>query len=155
MYKLRPFRWLAVAAILASPLIGAAQSNEPFTSRLPPEVRALLIQEMQAILQSSQLVLDALVRGEHALNEQQAQLIHDSFILAQELTPAGHAALEAAAPPGFLALDQAFHELSARLADAARQRDSAAEQTIFAEMQQACIVCHAEHVADRFPGLAP
>lgn len=156
-------RMLVLASVLlASPLTLAQSVDETaqdgaagasLGSQLPVEVRVLLIEEMQAITRASQVILDALARGWHEIVEEQAMLIHDSFILEQNLTPEGREALEAAAPADFIERDEAFHELSASLADAARRRDHAEQRALFSQMIDACAECHALHAADRFPGL--
>lgn len=123
-------------------------------SNLPPKLRALLIQEMMALLNASQQVVDALVRGQDEVVARQAQGMHDSFILAQEMSEADMHALHEALPQAFIERDEAFHELSADLAAAARAGDKRKQRELFAEMIDACVACHAAHATDRFPGLA-
>src|SRR5690554_1051449 len=132
-------------------LISPASAQEDLGSKLPPEVRALLIQEMVAVLGSTQTIIDAMVRGEHPIVATEAQRIHDSFILAQELTEEQHAALVEAASKEFLEKDEEFHALGASLAEAAHEEDAPRQQEIFSQMMQACVACHTEHAAQRFP----
>lgn len=132
-------------------LISPASAQEDIGSKLPPEVRVLLIQEMVAILGSTQTIIDAMVRGEHPVVATEAQRIHDSFILAQELTKEQHAALVEAASEEFLEKDEAFHVLAASMADAAREEDTPRQQEIFSQMMESCVACHTEHAAERFP----
>jgi hypothetical protein len=143
---------LAVAAML----FGSAFAQEPTSSlgsRLPANVRVLLIEEMNAIMQASHTILEAIVRGQHEVVAEQAARIHDSFILEQRMTSADRAALEEAATPSFIQQDEAFHALADRLAQAAVQRDHAEERRLFAQMLDACAACHAEHAGERFPGV--
>jgi acyl-CoA reductase-like NAD-dependent aldehyde dehydrogenase len=121
---------------------------------LPPKLRALLIQEMQAIDTASQQIHAAIVQGHHETIARQAQAIHDSFIMAQKMTPADEAALLAAVPKGFLASDEELHELSATLAEAGRARDTARQMQLFSAMTKGCVDCHREYATARFPGLA-
>jgi len=121
---------------------------------LPPSLRALLIQEMIEILDASGNILDALVRGEDERVAQNAQAIHDSFILEQGMTDADHAALHAALPHAFIQRDEAFHELSADLAAAAREADRPRQRELFAQMVEACVDCHSAHATNRFPAFA-
>lgn len=132
-------------------LISPASAQEDLGSKLPPEVRVLLIQEMVAILGSTQTIIDAMVRGEHPVVATEAQRIHDSFILAQELTEEQHAALMDAASEEFLEKDEEFHVLGASLAEAAREEDVPRQQEVFSQMMQACVACHTDHAAERFP----
>lgn len=142
-------------AWLAAPSPLSAQPEEQSIGpQLPPRVRALLTEEMLAILRSSQTILEALVRGQHEIVAEQARRIHESFILKQRMTPEDRAALLDAATPAFLRKDEAFHALADRLADAAQRRDHAEQRRLFGEMLDACAACHREHAADRFPALS-
>lgn len=138
--------------LCASALSLPASAGEDIGSKLPPDVRALLIQEMVAILGATQAITDAMVRGEDRVVAQQAQHIHDSFILAQELSEEQHQALVGAASTEFLRKDEAFHTMSASLAEAARAGNKVEQRAIFAQMLNACVVCHTEHATKRFPG---
>lgn len=128
-------------------------SDTAVGSRLPPKLRALLIQEMMALSDASKQVLDGLVRGQDDVVARNAQGMHDSFIMAQEMSEADADALHEALPHAFIERDEAFHELSAQLADAARAGDQSKQRELFAEMVDACVACHAAHATDRFPGL--
>lgn len=147
------FAFAFVAAALPHTGAVAQESESSLGPRLPPNVRALLIEEMNAILGASHTILEAIVRGQHEVVAEQATLIHDSFILEQQMTQADRMALEETAPPSFIEKDEAFHALSERLADAAARRDHPEERRVFAQMLDACAVCHAEHAGDRFPGV--
>lgn len=138
--------------LCASTLSLPVSAREDIGSKLPPDVRVLLIQEMVAILGSTQTIIDAMVRGEDRVVAQEAQRIHDSFILAQEMTEEQHDALVNAASAEFLAKDEAFHKMGASLATAAQAGDKAEQQEIFSQMLNACVACHTEHAAERFPG---
>ena len=59
-----------------------------------------------------------------------------------------------AVPPEFVELDRAFHETSARLAEAARAGDAEQELAAFGRMTAACVSCHGRVASARFPGLA-
>ena len=121
-------------------------------AELPPKLRTLLIQEMQAIDEASQQIHAAIVQGHHETVALKAQAIHDSFIMAQQMTPADEAALLAAVPKAFLASDEELHELSARLAEAGRTRDTARQMQLFSEMTKGCVGCHTAYATARFPG---
>ena len=143
---------LILVLVIGGGLASAAEpSGESVGSSLPPEIRALLVQEMNAVLGATKEILDALVRGQDELVARKAQAIHDSFILKRELTEADREALVAAVPAAFLERDRAFHELSARLAEAARAGDRPRQRALFAEMVDSCTGCHSRHARDRFP----
>jgi cytochrome c556 len=141
---------LALAGVLAT---GAAPAAEPVTPELTPKLDRLLREEMQAIQEAMQEAYAALVTGDHATVAEQAQAIHDSFILKRELTATDRRDLKGAVPKRFLKMDQRFHRQAAKLAEAARAEDTAREMTLFRQMSQACIRCHSTYVHDRFPGL--
>ncbi|KAA3638653.1 MAG: hypothetical protein DWP95_12200 [Proteobacteria bacterium] len=122
-------------------------------SQLPNHIRSLLIEEMQAITTSMDVIFRALVAGEHDQVVPQAQAIHDSFIMAQKMTEADSKTLEEVLPEEFIKRDQAFHHLSAELAEAARNKDQAKQFKLYQDMQQACLACHQKHALDRFPNL--
>lgn len=119
--------------------------REAVAERLPPQVRTLLRQEMNAILAASQNILDAIVRADDERVAEQAQAIHDSFIMKQSLTEDDRKALKNAVPADFLARDKAFHTLSASLAEAARQEDRDRQKALFSEMIDACTGCHSRY----------
>jgi hypothetical protein len=87
-----------------------------------------------------------------------AQAIHDSFILDKKLTAQDRKDLETALPPAFLELDGAFHQLAAKLADAARHKDRELQTYYFGRMVESCQDCHSQYATDKFPaygGKAP
>jgi len=140
---------------LAAFAVPAQQVQETAVgSALPATLRALLVEEMLAVLGASQDILDALVRGQDGRVADNAQSIHDSFIMEQRMTEADREALEATLPAAFLERDRAFHELSAGLAEAARAGDAQRQRELFSDMLDACVDCHAAHATDRFPELA-
>lgn len=146
-----------ILLLLASiPAFSALAAEVPSPSavgiELPSKVRALLIQEMNAILAAAHDILDALIRGEDAIVADRAQAIHDRFIMHEQMTAADREALHHAVPDAFLERDRAFHRLSAQLAEAARRGDRDGQQRLFAEMIEACTGCHSRYAIDRFPG---
>ena len=123
-------------------------------SQLPPKFRVLIIKEMLAVLDASKQILEALVRGQDDVVARNAQGIHDSFVLEQEMSEADSKAFHDALPHAFVERDQAFHALSARLAEAAREGDQPRQREVFTEMLNACVSCHTAHATDRFPDLS-
>lgn len=136
--------------------IAVAQDAAPVNvaDKLPPNVRTLLIQEMQAVLTATQTILEGIVKGQHDLVAEKAEGIHNSFILKQKMTSEDRRALMAAVPEAFLQLDRTFHKLSADLATAARAGDQAQEQVLFGQMMETCTECHSRYAEGRFSGLA-
>jgi len=122
-------------------------------SQLPSHIRSLLIEEMQAITRSMDVIFQAIIAGEHDQVVPQAQAIHDSFIMAQKMTEEDGKILHQALSEEFIERDQAFHHLSAELAEAAKNQDQQSQVELFQDMQKACLACHQKHALDRFPNL--
>jgi cytochrome c556 len=141
----------AVAVLLLLPALAAA---EPVGPELTPKLDRLLRQEMRAIDKAMTAIFSAIVTGDHGKVADQAQRIHDSFILKQNLTAADRSDLQRAVPKAFVELDQAFHADAGALAKAARARDAARELALFQDITRACLTCHSRYATDRFPGLA-
>lgn len=142
---------LAMAFFFALSGFASAQNAEPITPKLTPKLQDLLRKEMLSIDDASQKILGALVRGDDARVAELAQQIHDSFILRHSMTPEDKTDLLAAVPESFVVQDRTFHEISAALAQAAREGDRARQQEHFSKMIQACSACHAQYATDRFP----
>lgn len=144
---------VAILAMLTVASI-APGAEPPVGPALTPKLLASLREEMQLVLGASQDILAALVTGDHATVADGAQKITRSFILEQALTKQDLEDLEAAVPPAFLELDQAFHRTSAELAASAERRDASKAAALFGQMVQDCTMCHVRFAGDRFPGLA-
>lgn len=147
--------FLMVASVLVTGVPADANDRaEPVTAALSGETRALLIREMQAIAEAMGLIHRAVVTGDHATVSGEARKIHESFVLAREITPEQREEIANRLPEGFVAADRAFHGLAKRLAEAGRQQDPRLERLWFEEMTRACQACHADYAGSRFPGLA-
>ena len=167
MHAIRSLSLAAVLVIFGLSMAAAADAIHPneargvsdtadraVGSRMQPKLRGLLIQEMLALLDASKQILEALIRGQNDLVARNAQAIHDSFILEQGMSDADRQAFHDSVPHAFIERDQALHDLSERLANAAREGDQLAQRKLFTEMLNACVACHAAHATDRFPNLA-
>ncbi|MBS3805724.1 MAG: cytochrome c [Oleiphilaceae bacterium] len=144
--------------ILATLLLGLTVSvsslaAEPVTPKLTDKLSLLLQKEMRAVQGGMTSIHSAMVMGQHEIVADNAQQIHDSFILQQELTDQDRKDLRSAVPKGFIKLDREFHELAASLAEAGRNEDTKEQQQLFSKMTGNCIQCHSKYVSDRFPGV--
>lgn len=147
-----------ITRVLSTACLGAvfstsAWAGEPVTPKLTDQLRQLLQQEMRSIQAAMITIHASMVMGYHDAVAENAQQIHDSFILEQSLTEQDHKDLMAAVPAAFLEIDSNFHQLAASLADAGRNRNIAEQHRLFSEMTQSCLQCHGAYVFDRFPGL--
>lgn len=128
-----------------------ALESTPVAPRLTPKLQKLFTEEMIAVQAASQQILVGLVAGDHPLVAKQAQAIHDSFILDKNLTAQDRKHLETALPRAFLELDAAFHQLAAKLAEAARHKDMDLQTYYFGRMVESCQICHSQYATDKFP----
>lgn len=132
----------------------AGPAAEPVSPKLTTRLQELLRQEMLSINKASQEILAALVAGDDEHVATLAQQIHDSFILRQSMTPEDKAHLMAVVPDDFVKMDREFHEISAKLAQAARASNRPLQEQHFGRMINACTACHARYATDRFAGFA-
>lgn len=130
------------------------EQNQPTQLHLPPNLLSVLQQEMQQVESGMQLLLDYLTRGEAQNAADIAMQIHDSFILKQSLSQEELQQLVSLLPTGFVHMDRAFHGYAKKLAEAAQQNDFAASIKIYGDMAQACVSCHAQYAAEKFPGFS-
>lgn len=121
---------------------------------LSPKQQGLLRREMVQLDTGMHTLHSAIVRGDGEQAAKTAQRIHDSFILKQELDEKELKALVSKLPKDFVKRDRAFHELSAELSAAAKEGDFEQAAVTYGQMSEACVGCHTEHAAERFPGLS-
>ncbi len=141
--------------ILSITVSFTAAAAEPVTPKLTDKLDRLLREEMRSIQTAMGQIHSAIVMGQHEKVAEQAQNIHDSFILQQSLTEKDRKDLMSAVPKGFIKLDKEFHQLAASLADAGRNDDTRKQHKLFGKMTSNCIQCHSTYVSDRFPGVKP
>lgn len=143
---------------LASLLLSLSVSTsllaaEPVTPKLTDKLSRLLQEEMRSVQAAMTSIHSAIVMGQHEEVAKSARQIHDSFILQQALTEQDRKDLMSAVPEGFIKLDKEFHQLSASLAEAGRDKDTSEQHELFSKMTGNCIQCHSTYVSDRFPGV--
>lgn len=145
------WRKLSLLAAFFMALSATSTANEPVTPKLTDKLRQLLQEEMRAIQSAMTSIHTAMVTGQHTTVAEQAQQIHDSFILQQSLTEQDRRDLTSAVPAGFIDLDMEFHQLAASLAEAGRNEDTQEQRTLFDSMTRSCIECHGKYASSRFP----
>lgn len=151
MRTLRIGHLIIVAMVFILVMVTAQAENA--TDDLDPRIRNLLLEEMTQIDAAMQIILSAIVRGQHGTVKEKGQAIHDSFVLARSLSEEDRKRLRAALPEGFLELDQAFHGLAADLAESGVEEDTPAQLDLFQQMTESCLRCHQTYAPDRFTGL--
>lgn len=142
---------LVTVLLLAFAVSTSSLAAEPVTPKLTDKLSQLLQQEMRAVQGGMTSIHSAMVMGQHETVAENAQQIHDSFILQQELTEEDRKDLMSAVPKGFIKLDKEFHKLAASLAEAGRNEDTKEQHRLFSKMTGNCIQCHSKYVSDRFP----
>jgi cytochrome c556 len=143
---------LAACLVLPAPALADDRRNA-VTPELTEKLRELLQKEMQLVSDAMGTIHEAIVTGDHASVAEQATAIHESFVLKQNLTQAHRKDLLEAVPRDFVERDKKFHADAARLAEAARRQDTAAELELFQRLTRQCTGCHARHVSNQFPDL--
>lgn len=141
------------AVVLGLTLSTSSLAAEPVTPKLTDKLSRLLQEEMRSVQAAMTTIHSAMVMGQHEDVAENAQRIHDSFILAQSMTDQDRQDLMAAVPEDFIKLDKEFHQLSASLAEAGRNQNTAEQHKLFGKMTGNCIQCHSTYVSDRFPGV--
>ncbi|RFF26963.1 MULTISPECIES: cytochrome c [unclassified Wenzhouxiangella] len=139
------------ALLLSLAVSTGSMAGEPVTPKLTDKLRQLLQEEMRAVQGAMTSIHSAMVMGQHAAVAENAQQIHDSFILQQSLTKQDREDLMSAVPEGFIKLDKEFHQLAASLAEAGRNKDTQEQQDLFSTMTRNCVECHSKYVSNRFP----
>lgn len=144
---------LLATVLVSLAVTTAVMAAEPVTPKLTEKLSRLLQQEMRSIQAAMGTIHTAMVTGEHETVAQNAQQIHDSFILKQSMTEQDRSDLMAAVPKDFIKLDKEFHKLAAELAEAGRDENTEKQGQLYHEMTRSCIACHGKYVSDRFSGL--
>ncbi|MFE8071042.1 hypothetical protein QQM79_08275 [Marinobacteraceae bacterium S3BR75-40.1] len=144
---------LLAALVLGALVSSHAWAAEPVTPKLTDKLDRLLRQEMRSVQSAMGTIHTAMVTGQHEKVAENAQQVHDSFILQQSLTEQDRKDLKSAVPQGFIELDKRFHALSGQLAEAGKQEDTRKQRQLYDQMTGNCIQCHATYVSDRFPGV--
>ncbi len=120
---------------------------------LDKDIQKLLQQEMKAIEQGVAALIPAIARGEWDQVAEIGRNIEQSYLLKQKLTPEQRHSLHKSLPPRFIQLDQAFHESAGMLAHGAEMRKPDIVNFYVYKLSHACVECHTEFAAEKFPGL--
>jgi hypothetical protein len=121
---------------------------------LSPELRNLLNQEMAAIQQGMMDLVPAIAAGDWDAAAGIGKKIKASYIMKQKLTAKQKEELHRLLPPGFIEMDQNFHNSAGMLAHAAEMKNADVVNFYFFKLNQACVACHGKFASKRFPALA-
>ena len=150
----RPTRIVLGSIILSIGALTLANAAEPVGPKLTPRLKELLTSEMKQVSKATANLAIAIASGDHTTVTNLGAKVRDSFILKQSLTPKDKKDLMTAVPPEFVAMDQQFHGLAAKLSDAGKIGDSTLQGFYFGRILEACVQCHSKYASDRFTGLA-
>ena len=130
-----------------------AKKTDP-AEALSPELRQLLVKEMQLIDSGMGELLSAISAGDWKTIEAIAGKIRHSFILKQQLTDQQLQELHETLPGEFVRMDVQFHETAGKLAAITHHRDAELATFYYSRLVDGCVSCHALFAPQRFPGLA-
>ena len=123
--------------------------------QLDPEIHRLLQQEMQAIQTGMMSLVPAIASGDWNQVAEIGRHIEGSYLLKQKLTTAQLHALHKSLPAEFIKRDQAFHHSAGMLAHAAEMENAEIVSFYLYKLTLACVDCHTEFAAEKFPLLKP
>ncbi len=128
--------------------------SKPETLVLPEHLSTVLRAEMREIDAGMGRLLSHLALGDGPRAAEVAENIHNSFILKRNLSKQDLKQLLGLLPAKFIQMDRAFHAKAGKLAQDANSGDFTAAISLYGEMAQACVSCHAQYAAAQFPALA-
>ena len=118
---------------------------------LSPELRALLVKEMQALQKAMMAVIPAYVSGNWKEIEAIASKMEGSYILKQSITDKQVEELHRLLPESFITLDQEFHYYAGMLSHVASKGKSELVGFYFSKLNESCVSCHSQYATHRFP----
>ncbi len=151
-----------IAVALMSSGVSAADHTGPVSHEepkhlsqpdLPPHLRELLKEEMRAVSDGIKSIAPAVGVGGYEAIESEAKKVESSYILNKRLSEEDVRHLDHSLPEGFKTLDFQFHNRAGALATAARERDSDLVLHHYNKLLEACVACHSQYAAARFPEL--
>ncbi len=125
---------------------------EPRKVELSPGLLDLLRAEMAEISKGMQGLVVALASADWPAIMATSAKLHESYIMARQLTPEQAAELERALPARFKQLDAEFHARAAKLEAAAVARDAELALFHYSRLAESCAACHSAYAVNRFPG---
>lgn len=130
---------------------GAQEADEPVL-KLSPRLRGVLVAEMVGLRTGVAELAMSLTAGEWEKAAAEARRIHDSYIMAQQLSPAEMEELHHALPEEFVVLDERLHRHAEALAHAAEAADAELALFYFGKITEGCVACHTRFATRVLPG---
>lgn len=132
----------------------AIDGPRPEKLELPEHLANVLRKEMVEITSGMGTLLAHISQGNGVGAAAIATKIQNSFILKQELSPQDLKQLVSLLPEAFVTMDRTFHANAGKVATMADKKDFAGAMKLYGQMAQACVDCHGQYAADRFPEMA-
>jgi hypothetical protein len=129
----------------------AQEAGEPVLT-LSPRLRGVLVAEMVGLRTGVAEVAMALTTGEWKKAAAEARRMHDSYIMAQQLSPEEMEELHHALPEEFVVLDEHLHRHAEALAHAADTADAELALFYFGKVTEGCVACHTRFATHTLPG---
>lgn len=147
---MKSIKVLLAAIIFAFSPFGQADSG---VESLSPELRTLLVKEMQALQEGMQSILPAYVSGNLDEVAKIAKKIKNSFILKQQITAEQKQELQSKLPKSFVNMDKKFHEYAGMLEHVSEMKHTELVGFYYSKITESCVACHIEYAKYRFPKL--
>jgi cytochrome c556 len=150
--NLKKIALVSMITILSSSMF--ASEMKKGVEVLSPEVRVLLLKEMQGVEKGMKDIFSNIIAGNWPEVKKIANQIKNSYILEQNLTKEQEQELAAKLPKGFLELDGKFHNQAKMLAHAADMENAELANFYTYKMQESCVSCHSTYAQSKFPSFA-
>ncbi|OQK15330.1 hypothetical protein AU255_17820 [Methyloprofundus sedimenti] len=158
--------YLNLTIILLSVFITACSSLHQTHKKIEPsarithlqldaEIHQLLQLEMQSIQTGMMSLVPAIASGDWDKIAETGKNIEESYLLKQQLTTAQRHVLHKSFPAEFIKQDLTFHRSAGMLAHAAEMKNAEIVNFYFYKLNTACVECHTEFAAKKFPMLVP
>lgn len=119
--------------------------------KLSPELRALLIKEMQSLKQGLSSINELYISGETTKIAGIAEKMKNSYILKQLMTEEQKKELMLKLPKHFINLDKQFHHLAGMLSHVAEEGHMELIGFYQYKLSESCVSCHSLFAQHRFP----
>ena len=141
-----------MAFIVFYPFHGCSASGSA-KARIPPELSALIQEEMLIISDALEEIVRAVVIGEHQVVSEKGRIIYESSILNEGKAGEESHQLFSSLPKAFIAFDRRLHRSAMKMAVAADERKIDLERYYISEMIETCVNCHKVFAKNLFPSL--
>ena len=146
---LKKLALVSMIAMLSSSMF--ASEMKKGVEELSPEVRVLLVKEMQGIEQGMKDIFSYIIAGNWPEVKKIVVKIKESYILEKNITKEQAHELSVKLPKGFLELDGKLHNQAGMLSHAADMENTELANFYTYKMQESCISCHSTYAQSKFP----